>query len=505
MDYSASFARHFARLVSLLLHETSDVDEQKVSLRALVTLSRRGRIAIESRDSQLVANEQVIPGALTGVREVAGQMQGHSISQITIEPHAKASHLLGVARIIASDPAPDGGELARQKLTGLSAKGIAFVTPDPVVIAAEAPTVIVPAQAATSPAVAVASNEKPLDPSAILSKLLPPDATKMTSAEVIKALDAAANEEAMTKALDDVALLAEHSVRGGKNAAVADLLHAVVTRDRSAPEGELKRAYAVAIRRMSKPALLRGVASLIPKKPEKRQDYYEILERTGEDGAEAVIEMIAQAPTADDRKAHFEMLGVLEAAVPALKRMLGDSRWFVVRNAVDLLGDLAAKSAEDDLVGLLRHTDDRVRRSATNALLKLGTTDALKGVYEAVSDKSPEVRLQATAAISTRRDAKTANTLIKAIEDEDDADVQLAMIAALGKVATPDAITKLVKMAEPEGRLFKKKTASLRAAAVQALGEAKTPAALNALKELLDDKDREVRDAASRAMAQAAK
>ena len=166
---------------------------------------------------------------------------------------------------------------------------------------------------------------------------------------------------------------------------------------------------------------------------------------------------------------------------------------------------LTAKSAEDDLMGLLRHNDDRVRRAATNALLKLGTTDALKGIYEAVNDKSPEVRLQATAAISTRRDAKTANTLIKAIEDEDDVDVQLAMIAALGKVATPDAITKLVKMAQPEGRLFKKKTASLRVAAVQALGDARTPAALNALKELADDKDREVRDAANRAIAQSAR
>jgi HEAT repeat protein len=193
---------------------------------------------------------------------------------------------------------------------------------------------------------------------------------------------------------------------------------------------------------------------------------------------------------------------VLEAAVPALKRMLGDSRWFVVRNAADLLGDMVAKDAEDDLVGLLRHSDDRVRRSATNALLKLGTADALKGIYEAVNDKSPEVRLQATAAIATRKDNKTANTLIKAIEDEHDGDVQLAMIAALGKVATSDAITKLVKMAGAEGRLFKKKTAGLRVAAVQALADARTPAALNALKELSEDKDREVREAVSRALAQ---
>jgi HEAT repeat protein len=166
-----------------------------------------------------------------------------------------------------------------------------------------------------------------------------------------------------------------------------------------------------------------------------------------------------------------------------------------------LLGEMTTIAAEDALIALLRHTDDRVRRSATNALLKLGTPDALKGIYEAVSDSSPEVRLQATAAIATKKDGRTAVTLIRAIEDEEDADVQLAMIAALGRVATTDAVQKLIKMAEPEARLFRKKASNLRLAAVQALAEAKTPAALSALRELLEDKDREVRDMATRALA----
>jgi HEAT repeat protein len=242
---------------------------------------------------------------------------------------------------------------------------------------------------------------------------------------------------------------------------------------------------------------------LIPKRPERKQHCYEVLARTGEDGADAVIEQITQAQTTDDRKSLLDVMGELEAAVPALVRMLGDSRWFVARNAADLLGEMVATEGEDALVAVLRHSDDRVRRSATNALLRLGTPEALKGIYEAVNDSSPEVRMQAAAAISTRKDSRTSTTLIRAIEDEQDGDVQLAMIAALGKVATPEAVQKLVKMAEPEGRLFRKKTSSLRVAAVQALGEAKTPASLNALKKLADDKDRDVRDTANRALVQA--
>src|SRR6185503_15869213 len=163
--------------------------------------------------------------------------------------------------------------------------------------------------------------------------------------------------------------------------------------------------------------------------------------------------------------------------------------------------EMVATEAQDALVATLRHGDDRVRRAATNALLKLGTPDAMKGIYEAVNDKSPEVRIQATAAIATKRDVKTSHTLIRAIEDEHDPDVQLAMIAALGTIATSDAVQKLVKMAEPEGRLFRKKTVAFRVAAVQALGEARTPAALAALRDLSGDKEREVRDAVARALA----
>jgi HEAT repeat protein len=286
---------------------------------------------------------------------------------------------------------------------------------------------------------------------------------------------------------------------------VGDVLYGVVSRERTHTDADLKRAYVLAFRRLSKPALLRAVASLIPKKPERRQHFFEVLVRAGDEGADAIIEQVTQAQTAEDRKTLFEVLVELEAAVPSLVRMLGDSRWFVVRNAADLLGEMTAAAAEGPLIALLRHSDDRVRRSATNALLKLGTPDALKGIYEAVSDSAPEVRMHAAAALATRKDGKTSATLIRAIEDEADPDVQLAMIAALGRVATHEAVQKLVRMAAPEQRLFRKKAVNLRVAAVQALGDARTPAAMNALRELLEDKDKDVRDTATRALAHASR
>jgi HEAT repeat protein len=497
MDYSATFARHFARLVSLLMHEFGNVDDQKMSLRALVTVNKSGAIALVAQDWRLLCNDEPVPAALTGVQDVASQMTAHSLLKLEIGAGSSPADVLGIARIVATEASPgDGGAQVTLKFAALGAKTLKFTTVAPVVaaVSSEAPTLVAPVNDAGASG---AANQG----SSLLSQVAAPDISKASPEELLAALDAATTADACTKALDDLVLVAEHSVRMGKATTVGDIFHGIVARDARQPDGELKRAYVLTIRRMSKPALLRAVASLIPKRPDRKQYCYEVLERTGEDGADALIEQITHAPTADDRKALFEVLRELTDAVPALRRMLGDSRWFVVRNAADLLGEMVATDAEEALVALLRHSDDRVRRSATNALLRFGTPAAIKGIYDAVSDVSPEVRMQATAAIATRKDRRTSTTLIRAIEEEQDEDVQVAMITALGKVATPDAVQKLIKMAESDGRFFRKKTRSLRVAAAQALGDAKTPAALVALKALLLDKDKDVRDTASRALA----
>jgi HEAT repeat protein len=433
------------------------------------------------------------------VQDVASQMAAHSIASIDVGAETGAADLLGLARILAAPATPgDGGAQVREKLAALGAKTIDIVTsaPIPVVVAQEAPTVVAKADDVSRVA---------QDAVTLLSQLAAPDISKLSHLDLLTSLDLEQNANLCAKVLDDLLLLAEHTMRAGKTAAVSEILHGIVFRETKLSDGDVKRAYGAAIRRMSKPALLRAVATLIPKRPEGKQAYYEVLDRTGEEGADAVIEQITQAPTNEDRKALFDVLRVLRHAVPALKRMLGDSRWFVVRNAADLLGEMAATDAESNLVALLKHPDERVRRAATNALLRLGTPDAMKGIYEAMNDKSPEVRIQATAAIATKRDGKTSHTLIRAIEEEEDGDVQVAMIAALGRIATPDAVQKLIKMAEPEGRLFRKKSTLFRVASVQALGEARTPAALAALRDLTGDKDREVRDTATRALAHAAR
>ena len=114
-------------------------------------------------------------------------------------------------------------------------------------------------------------------------------------------------------------------------------------------------------------------------------------------------------------------------------------------------------------------------------------------------------RMQAAAALVTRTDVRTAALLLRALDDEHDDEVSAAFLIALGRLATPDAIERLIATAEADRSLFRKKPVALRVAAVQGLSEARTADALEALKALQTDKDEDVRATAVYALGRRAR
>jgi HEAT repeat protein len=100
---------------------------------------------------------------------------------------------------------------------------------------------------------------------------------------------------------------------------------------------------------------------------------------------------------------------------------------------------------------------------------------------------------------------RSAAPLLHALERETDEEVQAAILLALGRMGTPDAVKRLIETSEPERALFRRKATTLRVAAVQALGEVRAPEAAAALTALTSDKQGEVRDAATFALAKQAR
>lgn len=510
MDYSVTFARHFSRLVWLLLNESQNVDEQKAALRAAVTVSRDGPVTLATHDWRLSVNGSPLPEALTGVQDLTAQMIGHAVREIAIDASAAPADLLGVARILAAEAVPgDGGAAAKARVDALGAKTlriqVAGLHPGAPAKSAGAPA---PAAGVSKPA-RKSGARATLGGGVVMSEdsgsylaFAAVSVPKGSWQDLVQQLDASRSVTAVTRLLDDLVTLAENAAREAKNDTVSSIFHEVVRREAETAEGELKRAYVMAIRRMTKPTLLRAVAHMLPRRREKLDDYLMVLARCGEDAADALIEQLTSAQSLSDRRIYFDGLVALKAGVPALIHMLGDARWYVARNAADLLGEMEAEEALGPLSELVKHDDDRVRRAAITAVSKLKSPRALDALRQAMRDSSPQVRMQAAAGMGTHKGLRTAHTLTKAFDDEDDQEVQLAIIGALGRLGTSDAVQRLIKIAEPGGAIFKKKPLALRVAAVQALGEARTPAAQNALQNLLDDKEKDVKQAVFRLLMQ---
>ena len=539
MDYSVTFARHFSRLVWLLLNESGNIEEQKAALRATVTIAKDGPVTLSTIEWRLTVNGAALPEALTGVQDLTAQMIGHAVRELFIDRGAVPADILGVARILAAEAVPgDGGAAVEKRIAALGAKTVRVAVAGPGVLTMRtvgtpgAPNARPSASAdagatqATPEAPAASASESDVSTTGRHRRLTPPadprgpgfmredsgsylafaavQQPKGSAKDLFQQLDATKSVNVATRLLDDLVTLADNAAREGLHIIVGEIFYGVVKREEELADADLKRAYVMAMRRLTKPTLLRSVAHMLPRKRERHDEYMSVLIRTGEDGADALIEQLTSAQSLSDRRIFFDALVTLHAGVPALIHMLGDARWYVARNAADLLGEMSAEAALVPLAELLKHDDDRVRRAAITALAKLNSPKAAEALRAALRDTSAQVRMQAAAGMGAQKGTRTAVTLAKALDTEQDTDVQLAIIAALGRLATTDSVQRLIKMAEP-GALFKKKPVALRVAAVQALGEARTPSAQNALQHLLDDKDKEVKQAVFRLLMQTSK
>jgi HEAT repeat protein len=508
MDNSVTFARHFARLVWLLLHEPASSDEQKAALRALATVSKDGAVTLTERDHLLAANDAPVSAAFAGVPEVAAQMMAHWVRAIVVEAGASAADLLGVARILASTAtgAP-GGAATEARRVALGAKTVTFkLRPPPGALPdlELGEMVDEPAPPPPSRVQARAGLEKSEAPRSdagggggMFNQFGGGGLPSTPLPALLSQLDRAADAYAVAGVLDDLVAVAESAAREGKGAVVGEILSRMTKREASTQDADAKRSFAMSLRRLAKPPLMRVVAAELPHAGERVDELIAVLARAGDEGADAVVEQLASLTAQSDRRAYFDALMKLRAGISTLTHLLGDSRWFVVRNAADLLGEMQAREAEQPLTALLRHEDDRVRRAATGALMRLGTPRAMQAIQEALRSDAAPMRMQAAAALAARKDVRTVPTLLRALDEEKDEEVQAAFLVALGKLGTPEAVQRLLAAVVPERGLFRKKSSEYRVAGVQGLAEAGTPEAMAGVRGLVLDKDERVREEAS--------
>src|SRR5207302_8751765 len=107
---------------------------------------------------------------------------------------------------------------------------------------------------------------------------------------------------------------------------------------------------------------------------------------------------------------------------------------------------------------------------------RAGTGAAVAARRRAPRAPSGGVRRQVALGVGGQKSAALAMPRVVAMDEEKDETVLRELILALGRIGSPDAVQALIKCSQPAGRIFGRKSASLRLAAVEGLRLAETPA-----------------------------
>jgi len=299
--------------------------------------------------------------------------------------------------------------------------------------------------------------------------------------------------------LESVVAGVDSALRDRDYEAVVSAAAAVARLEREIPDGELKRTYQIAIRRMVPAKSLEHIAKLTG--GPRRQDALEVLKHAGAEASDTLLHELVESESMEQRRALYNALRLVNTASPLLGRLLLHDEWFVVRNVAELCGDLRAEDTVPQLARHVTHDDERVRRAVAGALAKIGTSIAVEPLRQMLRDPSPQVRLQAVQGLDGTRSRGLAMSLALAAEEETNTDVLRELLLALGRIGTPDAVQALARAAAPGRRLFNRRPLSTRLAAIAGLRVAGSAPAATALQGLLGDDEQGVREAAQEALA----
>ncbi len=338
-----------------------------------------------------------------------------------------------------------------------------------------------------------------------------PVPTDPALAAAIDAVDIADSRVAFVSAIGDLVQLCDLAFRQGRFDDLVESMLALIAIEQQQNEmynsDDRRQAFSHALRRLAdRTVVVRQLAVL---RHQRAADeafaarLTTILTRLGVDGAEALIDEYVSARTPEARRVLLEALRAHRRTHDALLALTRDTRDLMVRQAAAILGELRDPRGESTLLELLHHPDARARRAAVRALGQLESPLAFDAVGLALEDESPLVRHRAVATVAAKRSPRGLALLMPVLEKEPDREVLYSAISAVGSLGTPEAAQLLIRIAEGEGPHPQKRNAALRIQACTALVAIRTPQTMAAVQGLRNDRDREVREASVRLVAQA--
>jgi len=476
------------------------------ALRLLAARSRDGAMLCRMIENTLVLEGVPVDRRTEAEDPLLGSLLRRlvalEVGSLTVREGAASGELLTLARLLAQPRVPD-----RVRTMGTPSRGVPVTGGDtPTTVHAVAFADETPRELLRTWSVLV--TPAVVDPGAGSSAAPDADAQGHTAiAAMLSRLASARTDDAASGAVRAMREVLDDAQRRGDARAVEHVALGVLRQLHAVGEQAGRLALEGAVRLLLRAPLLDLLSQQLPFSHD-RTLLIQLFARAGDAGVATLVNRLLTTDDALSRRAYFDSIVAMDVGSAQLFDALLDSRWFVVRNAAALLGEMGVEYADESLIPLLQHADERIRIAVARALMRLRTVKAMQALHAVIDDRQPEVRRLAAAAFGlTGANAGSgvrppAARLSAALERETDEDVALEMLAALGRLGSADAVQRLLRIALPASPDMTGAVASdgrdswLRVAALEALVRARGAQMRPVIDALLNDGDPEVAAAA---------
>jgi len=189
-----------------------------------------------------------------------------------------------------------------------------------------------------------------------------------------------------------------------------------------------------------------------------------------------LLTLMSKEEDATVRKRLSTLLGRMgEPLLDLLREMVHSSKWYVVRNAITLLGDLRLDAGLSILEGLTAHPDQRVRRTLIRALAMIGGEKAVTPLLKLTRDPVTALRRPAVKALGATKSSEAVQPLLIIAQSFDllgrQTEIRSDAVSALGMLGKRDAIGPLLALAKRPNLLRLQRLEQFRAEIILNLGK----------------------------------
>jgi HEAT repeat protein len=166
-------------------------------------------------------------------------------------------------------------------------------------------------------------------------------------------------------------------------------------------------------------------------------------------GAEVALRRLDEESSVSNRLPLIRLIrGLGASAIEATRKRLSDKRWYVVRNAAYILGDLGDPELPTQLRGAIRHEEIRVQQSAITALIKSNVAGRGAVLAEALTQLQAGVLEMALDELTILKDPASVEHLEALVlgKKEFKTSVLEKAVVALGAVPSDLAADALYKI-----------------------------------------------------------